>query len=292
MAAGPAEAFKYLNEYVSVDAPPRLARDILTQICLDQGWAQDPTSARVSAERWEKGFLKYIERELGKLNRLGRFSQFSINSSSPYMIQGAAFVEPADSAPVKNEKLARLRVSDFYSALCSLEPAQFEALCVGILSLMGVKSPVLTPYSRDEGIDFYGSLDMGQFLRPNATFPSFESQLQVWVIGQAKHFQEGQASTPDIRELVGAVHLAKSRAFGSGGEDKLAGLQIRACDPILYMFFCTGRISRDGWRLLDLAGVTGMDGEMIAALLADNRVGTAHGSFSRAGFLAWVDTFT
>ncbi|MGB7208061.1 MAG: hypothetical protein WBD27_05315 [Pyrinomonadaceae bacterium] len=107
------------------------------------------------------------------------------------------------------------------------------------------------------------------------------------MIGQAKHYNETDASTFAIRELVGSVELAKGRAFGSVAE-KYTDLTIKACDPIFYLFFTTGRITANSWRLMDRSGVVGMDGEMIAALLADNNIGVVAEVFNPELFVKWI----
>src|SRR5207248_5447145 len=121
-----------------------------------------------------------------------------------------------------------------------------------------------------------------------ALFPGVHSQMSVWMVGQAKHFLKGKVSTPDIRELVGSVLLARSRAF-SVNTEKYIDLRIRACDPVFFLFFTTGQISAYGWTLLDSAGVIGMDGEMVASFLADNAIGIENNGFQKTVSLSCVE---
>jgi hypothetical protein len=47
------------------------------------------------------------------------------------------------------------------------------------------------------------------------------------------------------------------------------------------LFFTTGQISTEGWQLCRNAGIVAMDGEMVAAFLADKQVGvTSEGETS------------
>jgi hypothetical protein len=57
------------------------------------------------------------------------------------------------------------------------------------------------------------------------------------------------------------------------------------------LFFTTGRISADTWRLLDHSGVVGMDGEMVAAFLADRGAGATDHIFDPTLFSAWLATY-
>lgn len=146
---------------------------------------------------------------------------------------------------------------------------------------------MLTAFSADEGIDFYGRLHLEKLILPRAAFPGWQRQLSVWMVGQAKHYFEGKVSTPAIRELVGAVMLASKHAFGSA-DDKYQELTIRACDPVFYLFFTTGRLTSNSWKLLDRSGAIGMDGEMLGSFLADRGVGMEAGRFDRALFDSWL----
>ena len=112
--------------------------------------------------------------------------------------------------------------------------------------------------------------------------------MKVWLVGQAKHYDASQVSTKDIRELVGSVSLARTKTY-AGSKDPLARLQMRSCDPVVYLFFTTGRISRDARDLLQKAGVVGMDGGQLAIFLADCGVGLdEEGHFCREEFRRWA----
>jgi hypothetical protein len=111
------------------------------------------------------------------------------------------------------------------------------------------------------------------------------------MLGQAKHYRAGQVSTFEIRELVGAVDLAKAGAYGSA-MDKYADLRLRVCDPVFYLFFTTGRISSNSWRLIARSGVAAMDGNMIASFLADRGIGTdSKGVFQEDVFKHWLGKY-
>jgi restriction endonuclease Mrr len=109
----------------------------------------------------------------------------------------------------------------------------------------------------------------------------------IWMIGQAKHYIQGQVSTPDIRELIGSVVLARGRAFSSESA-QYVDMHIRPCDSVFFLFFTTGRMSSRGWKLLASSGVIGMDGDMVAAFLADAGVGVRDGRFDEEAFKGWI----
>lgn len=159
-----------------------------------------------------------------------------------------------------------------------------------MLHTIGLDEPKITQYATDEGIDFYGKLNLKRFVFADAFFPGIQHQLSMWMIGQAKHYNKGKVSTPEIRDLVGAIELARGKAFGATGE-RYADLNLRVCDPVFYLFFTTGRMSANTWRLLDRSGVAGMDGDMVASLLADQAIGTQDEAFDAHLLIEWIKTY-
>jgi hypothetical protein len=290
MKPGPKAAVESLPKVLTLLSPPRRATEWLAEIVLTEGWCQTSDEADEMAERWAEQFLAYLSTEIGELGRVGRVSIAVLNSSSPYMVQGSAFIEPHDDQDVRDAKVRRGRFADYATVIAGVSKEQFECVCRGILDALRVENVQLTRRTADEGIDFFGELRLDQLLVPEARFPTWEAQLKVWMVGQAKHYEVGQASTPVIRELVGSVELAKSRAY-STGEDKYPDLLIRACDPVVYLFFTTGSFSSYAWRLLDRSGVVGMDGGMVAAFLADRGIGIRDEQFDEDEFMSWLEHY-
>lgn len=87
--------------------------------------------------------------------------------------------------------------------------------------------------------------------------------------------------------MVGSVSLAKSKIY-AGSKDPLSNLQMRACDPVFFLFFTTGNISRDALDLLNKSGVVAMNGEQLAMFLADHGVGLLDGQFNDLEFRNWL----
>lgn len=290
MQPGPSRAKALLIQRILVTAEPKPAEQWLIEIAMDEGWHVSVEDAREAAERWARPFLTLLRNELNSYSEVGRFAPYSFNSSSEYLIQGCAFIEPRDSPEVRTAKLRRATFDEYSRTLQSLTPKQFEHLCAGVLNAIGVDSPTLTTYSADEGIDFFGRLKMDRVLFTEDIYPGIQNQLTTWMIGQAKHYRSGSVSTFEIRDLVGAVALAKGKAFGQV-TDQFSDLTLRVCDPIFYLFFTTGVMTSNTWRLLKNSGVVGMDGAMLSAFLADRAIGTSGGKFDATTFTAWIESF-
>src|SRR5207249_2840165 len=111
------------------------------------------------------------------------------------------------------KKQRRLRFVDYYHTLDDLSPNQFEFLCAKVIGLLGVENPTVTRRSADEGVDFYGLLSLGSMFFPRDLTQTIQKQLSIWLVGQAKHYKSIQSGTSEIRDLVGAITLARGEAF-------------------------------------------------------------------------------
>lgn len=69
---------------------------------------------------------------------------------------------------------------------------------------------------------------------------------------------------------------------------KYADLAIRSCDPVYFLFFTTGAVSTDAWRLTRNTGIVTLDGEMIAAYLSARNVGVVDSDYEREAFSCWL----
>jgi hypothetical protein len=288
MKPGPRLACRVLLENIDILDPPRDAVDHLTLIIEDKAWIGNAASARERAEGWADAFLRYLRQELDALNRLGRYSPFAFNSSADYKVQGAAFVEPADSGNLQEQKRRRARFGEYVTALRALTPRQFECLCAGLLSVLNVEDLNVTAYSKDRGVDFYCRLPLERHIFGNDLYPSWKRQLRIWMVGQAKHYVDNVVSTPEIAKLVGSVKLLSGSTADRSHFPKLI---VRSCDPVFLLFFTTGRLSSESWNLLDESGVVGMDGEMLAAFLADREIGCSTVGFEMTVFETWIASF-
>ncbi|MFT5180805.1 MAG: hypothetical protein ACI8S3_000681 [Alphaproteobacteria bacterium] len=223
--------------------PPRPLNMVLVEIITSQGWSAGIDPAEL-AEKWMDRFRANIKQAINKAMDDASFVQFTFNSASVDYIQGTCYVEPGDKQDVTIAKRRRANTFKYSEAFKGINPTEFEILCGKIIELLNVVSPVVTKASADQGIDFFGQVPFGELMKPSAINPGAEQQLKIWLVGQAKHYTSTQVSTRDLRELVGSVALAKSKAY-AGAKDPLAGFKIRNCDPVFYLFFTTGNISRD-----------------------------------------------
>ena len=253
----------------------------------NQGWAEGEGTDEL-AERWLRRFVQLLKSKVAVDAGNAKVSKFEFNSANDAFLQGSCFVEPSNTSEVADAKRRRSNNVHYLEAFGTLSNIQFEKLCARIIGLWRVEKEFYTRASADQGIDFFGQMPFGELIHPSAIGPGAEKQMKVWLVGQAKNYNASQVSTKDIRELVGSVNLAKSKAY-AGSKDPLAQLQMRSCDPVFFLFFTTGDISRDARDLLQKAGVVAMDGNQLAIFLADNGIGVdENGIFCIDEFLNWA----
>lgn len=290
MKAGPRNAASLLNEIVDIEQAPLAAKILLQEIILGQGWAEDREIAAELAEAWEEKFLiKAMEIETMRLSR-GQPCNFEFNSSSRYILQGTARILPGDTKKKIAEKNRRRHLADYVDVITDLSEDEFEYLCAGILSLLGVSKPVVTRKSGDQGIDFFGRLELGKFIQFSSLPGGIESQLMIWLVGQAKHYFSTPISTHVLRELFGSVELARAKIF-AGKKDPHAELKIRAGDPVYYMLITSGEVSADSWEIVSRSGMILMDRSMIALTLSDKGIGMKGNIFCADDLKSWIRKF-
>lgn len=289
MRVGPKCVTEIILEDHQLDASPRPLVEVITEIVFAKNWETTQATARVKAESWKGKVLTYLQTEISKLEEVGRPSRITFNSSSNYMIQGACFVEPRDSSDVCEKKARRLRSVQYYSTLQNLTANQFEDLGGKLINLLGVQDPQVSRRSADEGIDFYGKLSLESMFFPHDLSPTIQKQLCVWIVGQAKHYTI-PVGTHIVRELAGSVLLGRSQTFGSVNSP-YPNLNINVGDPVFMVLITTGRFSSNAWWLLKRSGIIGMDGEMIAAFLADREASlSSSGNFDDTAFINWLSS--
>ncbi|WP_197516477.1 restriction endonuclease [Mycobacterium sp. E2497] len=275
----------WVIEQYPLDQPPKKIIDVLVE---GIGELQIALGAAVYdlAGRWQKRFARRLIDYHNERVTLGRHVRFTFNQSDETYLQGSAYIAPNDDESIVSVKLRRKYHAQCLDAVIALAPKDFEVACRGLIRAIGATTTYITQQSADSGIDFFGLLPLAR-LNAVEAFPSIYDQMRVWLVGQAKHYQRTQVATPDIRELIGSVELAKARAFVN--PDQYPELVVRVCDSVYYLFFTTGQISRDGWRLITRAGVVAMEGDDVAAFMADHKIGFSEDVFDIDGFRAWID---
>jgi hypothetical protein len=288
MPAGPSLAAELVHTAVSVVSAPRKTRSVLLDVILSQGWATG-TEAEDKADLWLPRFKRRLRFTIEQSVEEGQYRSFAFNSSGDDYIQGYCFAEPGDPPEIIEAKGKRANTLHIHQHVAGITPAAFESLSGGVLKLLGVKEPKVSRRSADQGVDFYGRVHFGDIVKPALLDAGAEKHFYVWLVGQSKHYPESRVSTHEIRELVGSVQLARAKVF-AGTTDPLEDLAAKVCDPVFYLFFTSGRFTRDSKDILSRSGVLSFNGLQIAQFLADHGVGLSGGAFDPRAFDAWLSS--
>ena len=286
MPNGPAEAARLIHTVIEITSPPTSTRQVLVDIIQKSGW-HFGTDAEDKADLWLNRFISRLERLIEDSRDNGSFLEFAFNSSGTDFIQGYCFSEPHDSSDIIAHKQNRAKTRAIYDHCQRLSATDFENLSGKVLDLLNVEKAYVSRRSADQGIDFFGRVNFGDMIKSTLLDPGAEKHFYVWLVGQSKHYPQSKVSTKEIRELVGSVEFARAKIF-AGSSDPLADLEVRLCDPIFFLFFTTGKFTRDSYDILGRSGVLSFDGLQIAQFLADRGVGLIAGDFDPSSFDHWL----
>lgn len=286
----PNEIYRLLLDNIEFDEPPgsiaEIAVRVLTRVNLkithqDAQAIVDPIKAAVN---------RLLEQKWNQHSDRGQPLRFQLiqTTSGDTILRGVSYIGPTDSA---EEVAAKNRRKDAFSIAKTLDnlinPIDFEKLCSKVLQLLGVSSPTVTKAARDEGVDFFGKLNPVAEKYLFDVTPTVQKSLDVWLVGQAKHYPKGSAGTPDLRHLFGSVSLARANAY-STNSFTANSLNLRVADPVFFLFFTTGELSNDAWSLIKKTGIVAMDGGMLSAFLADRGLGNTMSN--SIDFQAWLNS--
>ena len=243
------------------------------------------------AERIVDRVKNRLRAHANKCAEEGRYCryEFTLTGSLDY-IQGSRRVRPTDSARLAEAKRLRKSLSEYRKFLTDLNFWEFEAACAGVLELLGCSTLTITRRANDQGIDFFGRLNLTGRLDVEFHIPGPDRRFTAWVVGQAKHYS-GRVSTMNLRELVGSVKLAQFGSFADGGRALGTDLKIRICDPIYYLFMTSGILTRDAEILAEASGVIALDGDSMADILAGAKVGVRSERFDASAAMEWLQYY-
>ncbi len=291
MRFGPKYLSSNLHRYIAIDAPPQDCISILSRIIVAEGKAENQIDAQLLAEKWKPKFLSMLSGEISAARELGKYLPVDVNSISPNMIQGGAFIESNDNELVRNEKNRRLKYANYMDSLSEIGDDQFEWLSAGIVNLLGAARYGVTKRSGDEGFDCWGEVDYEENFLSIHRYHKSTNRIKFWLLGQSKNYSKVHFKTSEFRELIGSYKLAELKIFGSTPLDKIP-FSFRPLEPVLIIILTTGVISANAWRMIEKAGVLALDCEMIAEFLMQKEIGLDDGEFNSAKFKTWVCSFS
>jgi len=280
-----------LETVLGSDADPiRLATMIEDQLASYFGMPKIRAAER--AEVVVDSVAREIELRAITAQGLGHIPTLIIIGSALDTVAGSCHVLPTDSDKVGLAKRFRIQQDALLKRIRGLTFSEFETFGRRVLSELGAGRSHVTPHGNDQGIDFFGNFSLGQLQELPAPFFALAHDVQLLFAGQAKHYPNSALGTNVVRELIGAVALARTKTFSKDGVDIFADLEIRPFSPVVALLFTTGQITSGAYRLAAAAGVVAKSGPQLATFLADRGVGMRQecGSshFEAERFNAWL----
>jgi hypothetical protein len=271
-------------------ASPRRLRDVVEGE-LSTFFGVPMLEAAERAEQLEPRLAQMIARRQEECERAGTLAALVVLGSSFNMVAGACHVLTTDSEAVAQAKASRANVVPLLGRMQSLTADEFELFGAKVLVEIGAQQVRVTPRSNDQGIDFYGTLNIGKLTNAPEPFFRLAHDIAIQIAGQAKNYPNKAVSTNAIRELVGAIALARYKAF-STDVDLFEDLELKPFNPLVALLFTTGRLTSGAQLLAEKSGVIARSGHQLAVFLADRGVGMiavgGGSSFDPAAFDAWL----
>lgn len=209
------------------------------------------------------------------------------------IVAGCCFVLPHDHVGISAAKRYRLQVGGLLDAIRNLTFNEFERFGARVLAEIGATYWQITPHSGDQGIDFYGRMSLGEYQGLPIPFAKLAHDVILLFAGQAKHYPDRPLGTDVVRELTGAISLARTKTFSRDDLDPFPGLNLKPFAAMVALLFTTGRFTTGAVRLAEAAGIIARSGEQIAVFLADKGVGmTQTGAgpmFDSTAFRGWLN---
>ena len=280
-----------LEVSIGINGAPRRLRTAI-EMELRESFRLGDLRAAELAEELEKSIALLIQKIQAEKEANGVAPVLSLSSVSSRAVMGSCWIEPTDSTAIAKAKEHRLHSDAFLAEIKNLTFTEFELFGARVLKELGASTVSVTPHSDDQGIDFYGVLSIGEFGGIPGPFLQLARDVQLRFAGQAKHYPNTPIGPSEIRELVGAIALARHKIFTNGG-DVFEDLGLRAFNPLLALFFTTGRFTSGARELARKAGIIARSGEQLALFLAERGVGMVRDDiavkFDRDLFRRWLN---
>jgi hypothetical protein len=209
------------------------------------------------------------------------------------VVAGSCYALREDSTFVGQLKSQRAQADALLRAMQQLTFSQFEMFGAKVLLELGVSHAKVTPHSNDQGIDFFGELSLGQAQQRPPEFFRLAHDVKIVFAGQAKHYPNSAIGPDVVRELVGAIGLARTKTFSTANLDLFEGVSIKPFSPLLALLLTTGGLTSGAIQLARDAGIIARSGQQLAVFLAEKGVGMTPTDvghvFSPELFTVWLN---
>jgi hypothetical protein len=289
----PAAVVDYLESEIGPQGAPQILADAI-EVALNKKFGASLLHASEKAFEILPKIRKIIIDRHGKSEEAGTSAALMIVGSTDDVVCGCYYVMALDDDNTTRAKRNRAHSEELLQALRFLTFSEFEIFGKRMLFELGAGSASVSPHSNDQGIDFFGKFNFGQFHGLPKPFYKLAHDVNLLFAGQAKHYPNSALGPNIVRELIGAVSLARTKTHSKDGLDLFQDLEIRPFSPVVALLFTTGTLSSGAKRLAASAGMIAKDGKQLATFLADQGVGIVEDiggrRFDKTKFLEWLNT--
>lgn len=234
-----------------------------------------------------------IHKKHGEAEDTGTLATLMIVGSTDEIVCGTCHILALDDEPTARAKNNRALTVDINNHLKQLNFSEFEKFGKQILFELGAGTAQVTSHSNDQGIDFFGKFNFGEFHGLPKPFYKLAHDVNLLFTGQAKHYPNSSLGPNIVRELIGAVSLARTKTHSKDGVDIFKDLDMRPFSPVVALLFTTGNLSSGARHLAAAAGMIAKDGQQLATFLADQGVGVLQDGnqvrFDEQAFGDWLN---
>lgn len=274
---------------LGVTGVPCQLRDAIEKELLNVGLSAASAAEQVDFLR--KKVIAEIVRRRDERDEMGEIAVLHLRASNE-IVYGSSYVFEDDSEQIKKSKFNRVFANEIHEYIRSLTFNNFECFGRSVLRELGSTTAKVTPHAGDQGIDFYGDLNVGSLIGADPATLRLMHETKVILVGQAKHYPNTAIGPAVVRELVGALSLSRTYTYSREDLDLLNDVQLRPFTPVLALLFTTGNFTKGARHLAKRAGLIAFSGWQLAVFLADKGVGLVNENgavrFDPPTFEAWL----
>lgn len=252
---------------------PVMLHDYVADVALRDGHSHTRNEAQEFVEPLLAPIRRRLLEERNAAEKEGVSWHIELYGSESEWIRGSSFNDVSLSEIEQAVRARRAYTEEMLLEVRRLDAGEFEELSTKVIMLLGCHDSYTSPARDDGGIDFYGRLALQGRMDSKLPLGGIDARVNVWLLGQSKHYPTRALQTSVVRELVGSAELARTK----GAIHDWPGLEVKPFDAILLLVFTTGWFSAGSKKLLAKSGVLSMDGRQLATFLCDAGLGFDHG---------------
>lgn len=280
-----------LEEVIGLDGPPRPLAIAIEAILIER-FDLPAIQAAERADRFQEKVAVEIARREAHLSASGGAPTLRLVGATMNVVAGYCHSLASDGEDVVEFRKKRSNVQAILNRIRALSFNDFEKFGARFLRELGARIGDITPQSNDQGIDFYGEFSLSQLHQAPDSFLVLAKDVRLLFAGQAKHYPTRSIGPSTVRELIGALSLARTKTHSTDGVDIFGGLPIRPFSPVVALLFTTGELTTGAARLAEAAGIIAKTGLQLAVFLADRGVGLIQNDagfeYSEQAFSDWL----